>query len=423
MSEGTASIGSAAAAAVAPAAVAAPPSVVIVDDRAANVAVLGRMLREAGIWDVHGVTDPHEAVNRCLEVGADLVLLDLQMPGMDGFAVMSALTAALPDDEFVPVLILTAETATRVRNRALAEGATDFVTKPFDTVEVTLRVRNLLKTRALYTTVQRHSAGLQAELDKRAEDERRVAQERRRRLERIDKVLSGNELTMVFQPIADLNTGAVVGVEALARFSGEPSRRPDEWFAEAASVGRGAELEVAAVRAALTQLDRLPPDAFLSVNISPATAAAPGVGCVLERVPAHRLVLELTEHAPIIVYEPLLAALEPLRARGVRVAVDDAGAGYSGLQHVLRMRPDILKLDIALTRGIDADPARRALGTALVAFGRDIGAVILAEGVETPAELQSLRALGIPWGQGYDLARPGPLPLPAPRLEALVDAV
>ncbi|MDQ3974195.1 MAG: EAL domain-containing protein [Actinomycetota bacterium] len=394
----------------------------IVDDQPANVALLERLLQSAGVANVHGVTDPRQAVRCCLEVGADLVLLDLHMPHMDGFAVLSALRAALPDDAFVPVLVLTADSTTVTRDRALDAGAKDFVTKPFDHAEVILRVRNLLETRALYLDVQRHNAALRADLDRRAQQERRLAEARRQRLQRVDGVLSGNALTMVFQPIADLNTGKVWGVEALARFRGEPHRPPNEWFDEAAAVGRGCELELAAAGAALSQLDQLPPDAFLSVNTSPATAVAPELARLLERFPTHRIVLELTEHARVDDYEPLLAALDRLRDRGVRVAVDDAGAGYSGLQHVLRLRPDMLKLDTALTRGIDFDPARRALGAAMVSFGREIDAVIIAEGVETRQECEALRGLGIPWAQGYHLARPGAVPLPGPHLEALVNA-
>ena len=128
--------------------------------------------------------------------------------------------------------------------------------------------------------------------------------------------------------------------------------------------------------------------------------------------------LELTEHTRFDDYTKLMPALDVLHARGVRTAVDDAGAGYSGLQHVLHLRPDILKLDLELTHGIDTDPARHALATALIGFAGTIGAVLIAEGIETPAELAVLRGLGVAWGQGFHLARPGPLPLRASVLRA-----
>ena len=384
-------------------------SVLVVDDHPANVALLERVIRGAGIRDVHGVTDPRQAVGRCLEIDADLVLLDLHMPHKDGFAVMSDLRDRLPDDAFLPVLVLTADTTTETRDRALTAGAKDFLTKPFDRVEVVLRVRSLLETRVLYADLQRHNTDIQADLDHRLEHERRRAAQHRQRNERIDSVLRGEQLTMVYQPIVDLHSGATVGVEALARFDCEPHRPPNEWFDEAASVGRGSDLELAAVRAALSQYTRLPSGVFMSVNVSPATATAPELARLLRTVPGDRVILELTEHTHIADYHALLAALADLRRHGVRVAVDDVGAGYSSLRHVLRLQPDMLKLDIALTRGIHTDPARRALSTALVTFAREIDATLIAEGIETPEELATLRTLNIPWGQGYHLARPRPV--------------
>jgi len=395
--------------------------VLIVDDQPANVALLGRLLESVGIVEVHAVTDPRKAVGRCLEVGADLVLLDLQMPYMDGFAVLAALQEALPSDAFVPVLVLTADGTGPTRDRALGAGANDFLTKPFERNEVLLRVRNLLETRSLYSQVQRHNAALQADLNSRAQHERRCAEEHRRRVAQMDALLAGNALTMVFQPIADLDTGRILGVEALARFSCEPRRPPNEWFAEAALVGRGADLELAAVRVAVDRLGDLPADVFVSVNVSASTAVLPELADLLQRLPASRVVLELTEHTRIDDYQLLLEKLAPLRRIGVRIAVDDAGAGYAGLRHVLSLRPDILKLDIELTRGIDTDPARRALATSLVSFSREIDAVIIAEGIETEEELDTLRRLGIPLGQGYLLARPGDLPLASPALQVLRD--
>ena len=382
----------------------------IVDDQPANVLLLERLVRSMGVSDVHTLTDPRGATALCLEVGADLVLLDLHMPFMDGFAVMEQLQDALPPDTFLPVLVLTADGGPEARDRALNAGAKDFLTKPFDRTEVLLRVRNLLETRALYAQVQRRNAELQADLDRRVAEERARGQLRQQRVDRIEAVLAGTAMTMVFQPVVELATARVTGVEALARFGAEPRRPPNEWFDEAATVGRGLDLELAAVHAALAQLHLLPPGCFLSVNAAPETAADPGLRALLEGYAPHRIVLELTEHRRVDDYETLLAALEPLRDAGVRVAVDDAGAGYSGLCHVLRLRPDILKLDLNLTRAVDADPARRAVATAMVAFGAEIGAVVIAEGIETEEELATLRDLGIVWGQGNHLGRPGSAP-------------
>jgi EAL domain-containing protein (putative c-di-GMP-specific phosphodiesterase class I) len=311
------------------------------------------------------------------------------------------------------VLVLTADATTETKQRALAAGAKDFLTKPFDRTEVVLRVANLLETSALYRDLQQHNTQLQADLDARAAAERQAAAAHQQRRNRIDQANAPGALTMVFQPVADLTTASIVGAEALARFNCQPHRPPNEWFAEAAQVGQGIELELSAIAAALDQLHRLPPAVFLAVNASPATAVSADLANLLAPHRAERVVLEITEHTRVEDYPALLASLEPLRHQGVRIAVDDTGAGYASLEHLLQLRPHIVKLDTALTRGIDTDPARRALAAALISFTAEIGATIIAEGIETTEELTTLQQLGIPWGQGYHLARPTPLPLPA----------
>jgi EAL domain-containing protein (putative c-di-GMP-specific phosphodiesterase class I)/AmiR/NasT family two-component response regulator len=388
----------------------AEATVLVVDDHESNVALLEVVLRDAGVADVRCLTDARDVVSCCLELRPDLVLLDLHMPHMDGCAVLTALQAALPADTFLPVLVLTADSSAAARKAALDAGAKDFLTKPFDHVETILRVRNLLEMGALYRSVQGHNARLQAELEERSEEERRLSAERLRRRERIELVLRDEKFSMVFQPVLDLQDGGLVGVEALARFDGEPRRPPNEWFADAADVGLGLELELAAVEAAVRHLDQVPAHAFMSVNVSAAAAKHEDLRRVLASVPGSRLVLELTEHARIEDYEPLLAAMDAHRLQGMRIAVDDTGAGYAGLRHILRLRPDLIKLDLDLTRDIHADPARRALAGSLRTFADELGAVVVAEGIELREELVTLRSLGVPWGQGYHLGRPAALP-------------
>jgi EAL domain-containing protein (putative c-di-GMP-specific phosphodiesterase class I)/FixJ family two-component response regulator len=381
-------------------------TVLVIDDHAPNVALLELVLRKAGVRAVHGLTDPREAVARCLELRPDLILLDLHMPHLDGRAVLGALQDALPADAFVPVLVLTADATAAARNEALQAGAKDFLTKPFDHVETLSRVRNLLETGALYQSVQRHNARLRAELAERTEKDQRRSAERRRRRARIERILRDDALSMVFQPIVALDGGGLVGVEALARFERHPDRPPDEWFAEAAAVGLGPELELAAVQAAVRRFDEVPAPLFMSVNASADTAVHDDLGALLATVPASRLILELTEHTRIEDYGPVLAGMELHRREGVRIAVDDTGAGYAGLQHILRLRPDVIKLDLDLTRGIHVDPARRALAVSLKTFAHELGAVVVAEGIEVREELETLQALGVPWGQGFHLGRP-----------------
>ncbi len=222
-------------------------------------------------------------------------------------------------------------------------------------------------------------------------------------------LIAGDGLAIAFQPILYLLGGRVLGMEPLARFPGRRRKRaPLAWLAEAESVGLRVDLEVATLRAALARIQDLPDGTFLATNLSPATAIAPAAREILDAVPAHRMVIEITEHAPVYDYGELNEALRTYRARGGRVAIDDAGAGFASLRHIVRLGPEFIKLDIALTREVDTDPLQRALTTALVTFAREIDAEIIAEGIESQAQLDTLLGLGVTIGQGYHLGPPGP---------------
>ncbi len=240
--------------------------------------------------------------------------------------------------------------------------------------------------------------------------DREQLESEKRRLEwsRIRSVLDRNELEMEFQPMFDLSDCRIVSLEALARFRAEPVRSPSAWFAEAAEVGLGAELELAAIRKALERLHEVPLDIALAINVSPVTALDPRFSKLLLDV-ADRLVIEITEHAQVDDYDALLSALAPLRERGAQLAIDDVGAGFANLRHILRLAPDIVKLDLSLTQEIAHDPALEALATSLVGFAEGVGASIAAEGISSDEDLDLLRSLGVDYGQGFYLARPSPL--------------
>jgi EAL domain-containing protein (putative c-di-GMP-specific phosphodiesterase class I)/putative methionine-R-sulfoxide reductase with GAF domain len=223
---------------------------------------------------------------------------------------------------------------------------------------------------------------------------------------RIEAVLSGNAMTMQFQPIVDLKTNRLAGCEALARFAGANARSPEEWFREAHEVGLGAELQLAAVTQAFKHLPQLPDNIYLAVNVGPDIAALPELLALLKATDSRRIVVELTEHNQVTDYSVLLDAVGNLRDTGARLATDDTGAGYAGFSHILKIAPDIIKLDRVLTTGIDSDPARQALAGALVNFAIATKASVVAEGIETRAELDVVQLLGIGFGQGYFLGRP-----------------
>jgi len=244
------------------------------------------------------------------------------------------------------------------------------------------------------------------------ESEDAVAVSHHEILQRLTDLDKAGGLQVVYQPIRALDSMEQVGVEALARFpAGTPG--PAHWFSAAKAAGVGEELELAAVRAALTAL----PDVkgLLAVNVSPEFAQSPTFARELAAAlpdddRALRLVLELTEHDEIEDYRALASALAPLRERGVRIAVDDTGAGFASMRHVLALMPDLIKLDISLVRGIDTDVSRQALAAALTAFADRTGAQMVAEGIERQAELDVVRSLNVTYGQGYLLGAPAALP-------------
>jgi EAL domain-containing protein (putative c-di-GMP-specific phosphodiesterase class I) len=214
---------------------------------------------------------------------------------------------------------------------------------------------------------------------------------------------------MVFQPIVDLLTDKVMAVEALARFDITPYRPPNVWFDEAHQCGLGIELELLAVARALAQLQMLPDSVAMTVNASPRALVDSRFRDAVRDVPAGRVIVELTEHSMVDDYPRLIATSHALRRGGLRLAIDDTGSGYSSLSHILRLAPDVIKLDRDLVSGIDMDPVRRALAASLVAFARDTGAQIVAEGIETADELHVIGRLGVRYGQGYHLGHPAPI--------------
>lgn len=213
-------------------------------------------------------------------------------------------------------------------------------------------------------------------------------------------------LSAAYQPIVDLASEAVVGFEGLCRFPGSTERSPAYWFDVARRLGRGIPLELAALARVLAEVDGVPAACFLAVNASPSTAMDERLHAALLAVRTP-VVLELTEHEPFP--DGLADALKPLRDGGIRLAIDDAGAGYASFKQILQLRPDIIKIDGSLTSGIDRDPAKRALVTAIVRLCAETGATTVAEAIERRDEQETLAELGVQWGQGYLFGRPGDL--------------
>jgi diguanylate cyclase (GGDEF)-like protein len=539
----------------------------VVDDQASNLTLLERILRRAGFTEISAYADGAAALAAIEAQEPDILLLDLRMPGLDGFGVLDAIDDLIPPDSFLPVIVLTADGEREARTRALAAGATNFITKPIDADEVVLRTVNLLRARQLHQRLRARNAGLVDEVRTAVtaltatEAQWRAVAESLTRLTTAETAeataalvcaematlpdlagvglfaFTGDEVTMplaleleitgglgvdvplprelsallqrraasgawitsdvsgqaspaarrwlsltgltaaafaplhsqtgpvgllaagvasedgathlktmlpaleafaslasallapmiearqrteevrtkvrrtiaerafepVFQPILDLQTETVVGYEALTRFS--DGTRPDRVFAAARSEGLGVELEIASLTAALAAASALPKGAWLSLNVSPDLLLAEGaLQSLLARQTRH-VVLEITEHTEIADYAAIRVAVSALGPR-VTVAVDDAGAGFASLHHIVELGPRFLKVDVSLVHGVDRDPTRQAMIAGLAHFAARSGCEVIAEGIEESPELEMLQGLGIKFGQGHLLGRP-----------------
>ena len=225
--------------------------------------------------------------------------------------------------------------------------------------------------------------------------------------EEIEALLDrADAITSVYQPILDLRTGLVAGYEALARFPKGTPRNPSEWFAQAHRVGLGFQLEARAIASALSTHLR-PAGTFISVNVSPSALCSHDVLSVLPDA-LDGVLVEITENEHVPEDAAFHAVRDEIQRRGGQFAVDDAGSGYAGLRQLMRLQPEVLKLDRSVVDGVSGDPAKAALVESLVRYARDMGATLCAEGIETLTDLEVLADLDVTYGQGWAIARPGP---------------
>ena len=227
--------------------------------------------------------------------------------------------------------------------------------------------------------------------------------------EEIVRIIERRAIELAYQPLADLKTLRVVGVQALPRFRTRPMRPPETWFAEAAKHGSLIDLELVALTAALGRMEMLPSHAFLAVSISSETAVSDRFRELIRGADLNRIALELNEYS--IDHDELPTdALDELRSGGVRVAVHHAGSGQWSLRHIARLAPDLIKVDMSMLREMSADPTGHEPVSTVIGFALDIGATVVADGVETEQEVETLRGLAIDLAQGNYLARPGQIP-------------
>lgn len=222
------------------------------------------------------------------------------------------------------------------------------------------------------------------------------------------EVIQKDQMSLVQQPVIDLQTQSDYSVEVLSRFS-NPRFSPHSFYSQADNYGLSDMAAEFFLQKLMLVLPKLPSDIKVSINLTPAQCTSKKVASQLAGFPLNRLIIEVTEHVAIQDYESIEEIMSPLRRAGLQLAVDDAGSGYASFLHILSLKPDIIKLDKAITHDIDQDPARRALAIALIQFSKEQNIKLIAEGVETRSELETLRSLGVRYVQGYFFAKPIPI--------------
>ena len=378
-----------------------PVRVLIADNQQFSAALTAAALGSDPEFELVGVAESAAEAEALADmVQPDVALVSTQLPGGGDQAVRGILAAA-PGAHALAHSGLADHVIVMAMLRA---GASGYVPREAGAGRILPSLRRAVAGDVVLDDVAGGDVlnGLVAQVH----DANRSHEQRFGRRARVRRIMERDELEVVFQPIVELATRETVGFEALSRFPIQPERRPQEWFAEAHEVGLGAELELHAIRLACEQSHALPEGTFMAVNVSPGTTERPELLELLDSAQVDHIVLEVTEHHEVSDYRRFRVALARLRTLGAQLAVDDAGAGFASLRHVLELDADIIKLDGSLTRSLEDDPRRRSLAAALIEFGRESGAFVLAEHIESELQLSELRRLGVAYGQGYHLGRP-----------------
>jgi EAL domain-containing protein (putative c-di-GMP-specific phosphodiesterase class I)/ActR/RegA family two-component response regulator len=380
----------------------APVRVLLADDDDAVRRSIARLLSNKTSVELVGTAvDAEEAVDVGRRTQPDVALLDVRMPKGGGVRAARELRESSPETK---VVALSGYADRDGVLEMLSTGAVGYLVKGAN-VDVVQGI--MAASRGEGVISNELMADVIGELGGRLARQHEEEETKRLGRKRIETTIEHRAFEIAFQPVLNLRTGRIDGVEALARFTSEPYRAPDLWFQEAWRLGLGIDLELAAVFAAFDSARPLPPGVFLAVNVSPQTVTNSRFSELLvSKCCAESLVVELTEHAVVEDYDLLTGWLGPLRQSGVRVAVDDAGAGYASLRHVLLVKPDFIKLDISLVSDIDKDRAKLALAKSIVSFADESGTKVIAEGIESVAQLERVTELGVDYGQGYLLGRP-----------------
>jgi DNA-binding NarL/FixJ family response regulator/EAL domain-containing protein (putative c-di-GMP-specific phosphodiesterase class I) len=356
--------------------------VLVVDDEETVVDVLRSLIGSDPALELVGTAhDADRAIDLAISEQPDVVLMDVRMPGGGGIRAVREITRRSPETK---VVALSAHEDEDTRIRMIGAGARDYVPKS-ESADTILE--------AIRRSARPARRGARAGHRLRAADGRRSEQRAR-----VERALRGGCITSTFQPIVDLETGAVVGVQARPRVALLPSRPYDAWTGEADAVGLLPRVESAALRSALAALPSMPADVFVEFEVSPVSARLARFQRAIPDRWASNVVLTVSVLAgPDL---DLSAALEPLRARGVRVALSGVGTGMDGLEHLAGLWPEFVRLDPTLSEGVEHDETRHAIVAAVVGWSTMGGAAVVAEGVATHEQAEELGRLGVRLVQG-----------------------
>lgn len=363
--------------------------ILVVDDEPDVLEMLKfRLEKEA--FQVITASHGTEALEKVAKEKPSLVLLDVIMPGLDGYEVCQRLKVK-EETRDIPVIMLTVKAETESKIKALDIGADDYITKPFEIRELVARIRAILRRGSIKTSPE-----------ERAKEDQ---------LKELRRIIAEKDTSCLFQPVVHFPTQSVFGYEALTRGpEGSDLADPAVLFALAEEAGLDFELERVCREKILLAAKDLSPDQVLFLNLNPRLVGDPrseeGNLFKSRHIGAGEMVLEITERTAIKDFATFRKALERLNVLGLRVAIDDAGSGYSSLQAIAELKPDFLKLDISIVRDVDKDKVKQGLVETILHLSRKMESLTIGEGIEQVGEYRALSNLGVEYGQGYLFARP-----------------
>ena len=371
-----------------------PGTILLVDDEPEALRAFERMLRGVG-YQVEAFTSARAAIKRVSAGGVHVIVSDISMPEMTGVELLRTIRAY---DADLPVVLVTGLPAIDSATDAVEYGAFKYIVKPFEAEVLRSAVE---RARKLYRMARMKREAMKL-LGANAVSADRAGLE-----VSFDSAL--DSMWMAFQPILRASDASVFGYEALLRTEEPTLIRPDLVVDAAERLNSLPRLGRKVRELASAAMSTAPPDAALFLNLHPLDLADEELFDELAPLTqmARRVILEVTERAAIEEVDAVERRVSQLRERGFRIAVDDLGAGYAGLSSFALLEPEIVKLDVSLLRDIDQSPVKQKLVASMTALCKDMGFLVVAEGIETPAERDCVVALGCDLLQGFLFARPG----------------